>query len=97
MGGIRCTDYDEVDVCVLENAVQGAMDPDGDTKSFLWLSAGRGGVTLKDGGKREKIGKREDEWDVEGESGEANTEHTSPNRRWRHVSGRPYRIRLTVQ
>ncbi len=35
MGNVRCTDDDEVDVPVFEDAVQSAMDPDGNAESFL--------------------------------------------------------------
>jgi hypothetical protein len=86
MGSIRCPDYDEVDVRVFEDAVQSAMDPDGNAESLLYLSARRGGVALENGSEREKIGQSKDERDMEGKASKAYTEDTSLNSNgcWRH-------------
>jgi hypothetical protein len=79
MGGIRRADYDEVNVRVFEDAVQCAVYPDGNAESFLQLSAGRGGVALKDGSEREEFGQCEDERDVICETSESDTEDACPN------------------
>ena len=84
MGSIRRADYDEVDVRVFEDAVQRAVYPDGNAESFLQLSAGRGGVALKNGSEREEVGQCEDERDVECETSESDAEDTGLNGRWRH-------------
>ncbi len=89
MGSIRRADHDEVDIRIFEDAVNSAMDPDGNAKALVHFSAGRGWVALKDGSEREEIGQREDEWDVEFEASEADTENARPDGRRRHVAEGP--------
>jgi len=90
MGSVRRADYDEVDVRVFEDAVQCAVYPNGNAESFLQLSAGRGGVALKNGSEREEVGQCEDERDVECETSKSDAEDAGVNGRWRHVSQRQY-------
>jgi hypothetical protein len=85
MGSIRCADYDEVDVRIFEDAVEIAMDPDGNSESLLYPPAIRGGIALENGSEREKVGQGEDERDVEGKSSKADTEYASLNGHWRHT------------
>ena len=65
--------------------MQCAVYPDGNAESFLQLSAGRGGVALKNGSEREEVRQCEDERDMECETSESDAEDTGLNGRWRHV------------
>lgn len=86
MGSVRRADYDEVDVRVFEDSMQCAVYSNGNSESFLQLSAWRGGVALKNGSEREEVGQCEDEREVECESSASDAKDAGLDGRWRHGS-----------
>ena len=80
VGLVRSSDYDEFDVLVVQNIVQSRVDGSRDTEPLLEFPSLRLWIPLQDGVQGDELWEGEDEWHMEGETGQASSQDASPDR-----------------
>jgi hypothetical protein len=77
---IRRSDYDELDLRVSENIIQGSVDLGGHTKPLFDFAAFSSRVTLEHRVQCKDLWQRQDERDMEGQPSKPETKNTGGDR-----------------
>ena len=77
MGLAGSSDYNQLDILVVQDVVQGRVDGSGDTEPLLESTSLGLRAPLQDGVQGEELWESEDEGYVEGEAGQASSQDAS--------------------